>query len=59
MTLKQVSTWFANARSRLKNDFQKTATQEKTAPLKNWLNEHLLNPYPTTDEQILLARISE
>ena len=37
----------------------KNATREETAPLKKWLNEHLFNPYPTKDEQILLARFSQ
>ena len=38
---------------------RKNAIRENTALLKKWLNEHLFHPYPTKDEQIFLARISQ
>ena len=38
---------------------RKNDTLTNTAPLKNWLNEHLFYPYPTKGEQILLARMSQ
>ncbi|GAB6032491.1 hypothetical protein CHUAL_011387 [Chamberlinius hualienensis] len=38
---------------------RKNATREATATLKNWLNEHRKNPYPTKGEKIMLAIITK
>ena len=38
---------------------RKNATRESTATLKQWLNEHKKNPYPTKGEKIMLAIITK
>uniref|UniRef100_A0A0N5A4Z8 Homeobox domain-containing protein n=1 Tax=Parastrongyloides trichosuri TaxID=131310 RepID=A0A0N5A4Z8_PARTI len=38
---------------------RKNATRETTAPLKQWLNEHRKNPYPTKAEKIMLALLTK
>uniref|UniRef100_A0A915LQZ9 Homeobox domain-containing protein n=1 Tax=Meloidogyne javanica TaxID=6303 RepID=A0A915LQZ9_MELJA len=37
---------------------RKNATREVTAPLKQWLNMHRKNPYPTKAEKTLLAMVT-
>ncbi|KAL3102167.1 hypothetical protein niasHS_003576 [Heterodera schachtii] len=37
---------------------RKNATREVTAPLKQWLNSHRKNPYPTKAEKTFLAMIT-
>ncbi|TKR92475.1 hypothetical protein L596_007121 [Steinernema carpocapsae] len=38
---------------------RKNATRETTAPLKQWLNDHKRNPYPTKAEKIMLALLTK
>ncbi|ESN91820.1 hypothetical protein HELRODRAFT_153627, partial [Helobdella robusta] len=38
---------------------RKNATRESTSTLKNWLNEHIRNPYPSKGEKIMLAIITK
>ncbi|XP_071039107.1 iroquois-class homeodomain protein IRX-6 isoform X2 [Parasteatoda tepidariorum] len=38
---------------------RRNATRETTGMLKNWLNEHRKNPYPTKGEKIMLAIITK
>ena len=37
---------------------RKNATRESTQALKQWLNEHRKNPYPTKAEKVMLALVS-
>ena len=34
---------------------RKNATRESTSTLKNWLFEHIKNPYPTKGEKVMMA----
>ncbi|KAH7728459.1 iroquois C [Aphelenchoides avenae] len=38
---------------------RKNATREVTMPLKQWLNDHRRNPYPTKAEKMLLAIVTK
>jgi hypothetical protein len=37
---------------------RKNATREVTAPLKQWLQQHSKNPYPTKGDKIMLAMVT-
>ncbi|CAI4229997.1 unnamed protein product [Auanema sp. JU1783] len=38
---------------------RKNATRETTLPLKNWLNKHWKNPYPSKGEKLMLAVLTK
>ena len=37
---------------------RRQTARESTGPLKNWLQDHPRNPYPTKAEKVMLALIS-
>jgi len=43
----------------LANARRKNATRETTSTLKQWLNEHKKNPYPTKGEKVMLAILTK
>lgn len=43
----------------LANARRKNATRETTSTLKQWLNEHKKNPYPTKGEKVMLAIVTK